>query len=346
VLSQKRKKNLRIIVAGGAGYIGSIATALLLKEGWEVIIIDNLVKGHREALPLHPSARFINTDINDRKTIEDICVTGIDIVMHFASFIEVGESVKNPLKYYTNNVSKTIAFLETLIQVGVKNIIFSSSAAVYGIPEKLPITEDSPLRPVNPYGRGKMMIEEIIQDFASAFGLNYVILRYFNAAGAMENLGEDHDPETHLIPRILECAIKNTPVSIYGIDYPTRDGSCIRDYVHVYDIAQAHLLSAQYLMDEGASEIFNLGTETGHTVLEVLEVAEKVTGKKIQRSIQPRRQGDPPALVASSKKAKDILGWTRNPISLEEIIKSAWEWKKKFPDGYRKAQEKGIAEKK
>jgi len=328
------QKPLTIIVTGGAGYIGSVTTASLIKAGHIVTVIDNLSSGHLDAI--HPDAQFVCSDITDDDIVEKICSTDIEVVMHFAACIEVGESVENPSKYYGNNFIKTIRFLDNLVKCGVKRIVFSSTAAVYGQPEHIPLTEDSCLAPVNPYGWSKLMVETVLRDYDRAYGLKSVSLRYFNAGGALGDYGENHDPESHLIPLILDAVIKDRPLKVYGNDYDTRDGSCIRDYIHVSDLADAHVLAAHYLRSGGESDVFNLGTGTGFTVLEVIRTVERITGRKVPCLISGRREGDSPELVASPLKAQQVLNWTKEPAGLDDIVRSAWEWKQKFPGGYER----------
>ena len=331
-MKTKHETKLRILVTGGAGYIGSVTSAALVEAGHAVTILDSLVTGHREAVPR--GAGLVRGDIANDKLVARICQGGIDLAMLFAAFIDVGESVRNPGRYYANNVAKTVSFLDALVRSGVGSIVFSSSAAVYGEPERLPLTEESRLAPVSPYGCGKMMVERILMDLEAACGLRHASLRSFNAGGAAGGLGEDHEPESHLIPRILAAQRSGKALEVSGADYPTRDGSCIRDYIHVTDLAAAHVLSAEYLAGGGPGGAFNLGTGTGFTVLEVIRAVEKVTGAAVPHTLAGRRPGDPPALVASAGKAQSILGWTRNLLPLEEIVRSAWQWKKKFPSGY------------
>ena len=324
--------SFHILVTGGAGYIGSITTAALIEAGYQVTVLDNLATGYREAI--HPEARFFKGDISDPTIIQSICQTGIDAVMHFAAFIEVGESVLNPSKYYHNNLVKSIRFFDALIAGGVRHLVFSSTAAVYGDPEQIPLTEDNPLTPANPYGWSKMMVETVLKNYDMAYGFKYVSLRYFNAGGAKGPFGENHNPESHLIPRILNAVIDNTPLEVFGTDYNTRDGSCIRDYIHVEDLAQAHILAMHYLLNGGKSETFNLGTGTGYTVLEVIRTVEQIVGHSVSFIASERREGDAPVLVAAPQKARNILKWGVKLKSLDEIVRSAWEWKRVHPHGY------------
>lgn len=326
------KKPLHVLVAGGAGYIGSVVTAVLIREGHKVTVLDNLSTGYRKAI--HQEARFVRGDISDKKCVEDIGRTYIDVVMHFAAYIEVGESVLNPSKYYYNNLAKSILFLNHLREIGVNTIVFSSSAAVYGEPVSIPLTESAPLKPVNPYGWTKMMIEQVLRDYDIAYQFRSVSLRYFNAGGAFDTYGENHHPESHLIPLLLDSAIKGSPLKVYGNDYDTKDGSCIRDYIHVRDLAEAHILAAYYLYEGGTIDHFNLGTGDGFTVLEVIRTAEKIIERHIPYEVTRRREGDSAILVASPEKAEHVLGWGKQRAGLEEIIESAWEWKLKFPNGY------------
>ena len=325
-------RSLHILVAGGAGYIGSITTAALIDSGHRVTVLDNLSSGYRKAV--HPGARFVAGDTSDRTVVESICREGIDLAMHFAAFIEVGESVLNPSKYYGNNLVKSIEFFDALVAYGVRRLVFSSTAAVYGDPEQIPLTEKARLAPVNPYGWSKMMVETVLRDYDAAYGFRSVALRYFNAGGAVGNYGESHNPESHVIPRILNAVMENVPLKVFGTDYYTKDGSCIRDYIHTGDLAQAHILAAQYLMNGGQSDAFNLGTGSGYTVLEVIRTVEQVIGQPVSYAVTGRRKGDSPVLVASPAKAQNILYWTKEPIGLDGIIRSAWEWKQNHPRGY------------
>ena len=321
-----KNNNLRILVAGGAGYIGSVTIASLINAGHRVTVLDNLSSGYRDAV--HPEARFVEGDTSDGDVIGNICDEGIDVAMHFAAFIEVGESVTDPSKYYGNNLVKSIAFFDNLMASGVKRLVFSSTAAVYGEPELIPLTEDAALAPVNPYGWSKLMVETVLRDYETAYGFRSISLRYFNAGGAFESYGERHNPESHLIPRILDAVNTGVPLHVYGNDYDTRDGSCIRDYIHVVDLAQAHILAADYLVNGGDTDVFNLGTGSGYTVFEVIETVRRVMGKQIPYTVSGRREGDSPALVASPVKAQEILGWTKEPAGLEDIVRTAWEIKK------------------
>jgi UDP-glucose 4-epimerase len=311
-----------------------VVTALLISEGHKIIVLDNLSSGYSAAVD--PGARLVRGDIADEKLVSDICKEGIDIVMHLAGLIQVGESTGNPSKYYQSNLAKSLKLLDTLRENGINKLVFSSSASVYGEPEKIPITEEANLHPVNPYGWTKMMLEQALRDYDRAYGFKSVALRYFNSGGAYRSLGEDHHPETHLIPIILEAALKHTAITINGTDYPTEDGSCIRDYVHVKDIANAHLQAALYLSQGGGTDCFNLGTGRGYSVLEVLRAAERVTGHQIKKNISSRRAGDSAVLVASRQKAGEILGWGKTLSSLEDIIQSAYQWKQQNPEGYRR----------
>jgi len=324
---------MKILVTGGAGYIGSHVVKLLGEKGYEILIIDNLSKGHREAVLY---GKLVVADLRDKEVIKSILREfKPDAVIHFAAFIEVAESVKNPIKYYKNNTVNTLNLLEAMIEAKVDKFIFSSTAAVYGNPEVIPIPEEHPLKPINPYGCSKAFVEEILKDFEKAYGLKYVSLRYFNAAGADPEgrIGESHEPETHLIPLVLKAAKgERESIKIFGTDYPTPDGTCIRDFIHVEDLAEAHLLSFLYLMDDGNSCVFNCGYGHGYSVKEVIEVAKKVTGIDFKVEETERRPGDPAVLVADSAKLKKNLGWKPRFDDLEYIIQTAWNWeiKKNF----------------
>lgn len=327
-----------ILVTGGAGYIGSHVTKDLLNKGYSVLVLDNLSTGHMEAIDKR--ATFMFGDIGDEKLLDQIFQTfSIKAVMHFSANCLVAESVDKPLKYYENNVGKTIHFITKLIKYNINNFIFSSSCATYGIPSQPILTENHPTNPINPYGKSKLMVESILQDVSCSHSLNYVILRYFNAGGAdvTGTIGEDHNPETHLIPNILKHLQNKTPfIEVFGRDYPTPDGTCVRDYIHVSDLSNAHILALEYLrdnQDKRITEIFNLGNERGYSVLEVIKMCETVTNRKVNLKFQDRREGDPPHLVASSKKIKEILGWTAK-YNLEQIIHSSWNWHQNYPDGF------------
>jgi UDP-glucose 4-epimerase len=327
---------MTILVLGGAGYIGSHTALELVKAGHNVVIADNLVTGYRKAIP--DGAKFYEGDLRDFDFLDNLFQQEqIDAVIHFAAYSLVGESVTNPLKYYDNNLYGTKVLLEAMLKNNIGKIVFSSTAATYGEPENIPILESDRTCPTNPYGETKLAMEKMFKWTAEAHGLRYVSLRYFNACGADASgvIGEAHNPESHLIPLILQVPNgKRKTISIYGTDYDTPDGTCIRDYIHVTDLAQAHILAVQYLINGGESDIFNLGNGVGYSVREVIETARKVTGHPIPATETPRRAGDPARLVASSEKAKTILGWKPVHDSLEEIIQSAWNWHKNHPNGY------------
>jgi UDP-glucose 4-epimerase len=322
-----------ILVTGGAGYIGSHAVLALQQAGFTVIVLDNLVYGHRELVEHELKAELIVGDIGDRALLDQLFGDRqIDAVMHFSAYAYVGESVTDPAKYYRNNVVATLTLLEAMVAANIKKFIFSSTCATYGIPKSVPIPEDHPQSPINPYGATKLMVERILADFGVAYGLKSVCFRYFNAAGADPNgrLGEDHNPETHLIPLVLLAALgKRESISIFGTDYPTPDGTCIRDYVHVADLANAHLLGLQYLLEGGDNQVFNLGNGSGFSVREVIEAAKQVTGQDIKVVECDRRPGDPPALVGSSEKAKQLLGWQSQYADLQKILTHSWNWHQK-----------------
>ncbi len=322
---------MKLCVTGGAGYIGSVVAEQLVAAGHDVTVLDNLSTGHRSAIP--DGARFVEGDIRNARAVRE-AASDSDAVLHFAAKSLVGESVERPLDYYANNVAGSVALLETLRELGVRRFVFSSSAAVYGTPDALPIREDAPCRPENPYGATKHMIECVLADCERAWGLRWVALRYFNAGGSTERLGEDHDPETHLIPVVLDVALgRRDQLTIFGDDYDTRDGTCVRDYIHVSDLAAAHV-AALGAMERGFSGPLNLGSETGFTVREVVERTEVVTGRPVARCTGARRPGDPPALVASSARAREVLGWAPRESDLDSIIESAWRWRRAHPDGY------------
>lgn len=328
----------KALVLGGAGYIGSHTVYELIDRGFEVSVIDNLETGHRAAV--HPKARFYEGDIRDKEFLNGVFQKeNADVVIHFAANSQVGESMTNPLKYYDNNVGGTLCLLQAMAEHSVKHIVFSSTAAVYGEPEHVPILETDRTLPTNCYGETKLAMERMFYWAEKAHGLRYVSLRYFNACGAHESaaIGEAHDPETHLIPIVLQVPNgKREYVSVFGDDYDTPDGSCLRDYIHVSDLASAHIKAAEYLINGGKSDIFNLGSGEGFSVKEIISQAEKAVGKAIPSKIAPRRPGDPARLVASSEKAKAVLGWQPRQEDIEKIISSAWRWHKEHPDGYGK----------
>ena len=329
---------MKLLVLGGAGYIGSHTATELLDNGHDVVIADNLVTGYREAVP--EKATFYQGDLRDKDFLADLLKKEkVDAVIHFAAFSLVGESVTNPLKYYENNLYGTKVLLDAMIETGVDKIVFSSTAATYGEPENIPILESDRTCPTNPYGETKLAMEKMISWAAKAHGLHFVSLRYFNACGAHKSgkIGEAHNPESHLIPLVLQVPNgKREFVSIYGNDYDTPDGTCIRDYIHVTDLAKAHILAVEYLMNGGESDIFNLGNGVGYSVKEVIETARKVTGHPIPAKEEARRAGDPARLVASGEKARKILGWEPEIKDLADIISSAWKWHKAHRDGYSK----------
>jgi UDP-glucose 4-epimerase len=324
-----------ILVTGGAGYVGSYVCKTLSKKGYQPVVLDNFVHGHHEAVKWGP---FIEGDISDRALLEDVFSThDIRAVMHFGGFCYVGDSVRNPRDYYRNNVTATLNLLEAMIDSKIPSFIFSSSCTVYGEPEEFPIKETHPTNPINPYGRCKLMVEQILNDFSRAYGLNYISLRYFNAAGADPDgeLGEDHRPETHLIPLVLQTALgQQKEIEIYGDNYPTKDGTCIRDYIHIDDLAQAHVLGLERMLKGQAGGIYNLGNEIGHSVKEVIQMAGEVTGCEIPFRGTERRPGDPPVLIGSSRKAMAELKWAPRFGNLRTIIETAWQWHKTHPNGY------------
>ncbi len=323
---------MKILISGGAGYIGSVMSAEALRAGHEVIVFDNLSTGHRDAVL--GGARFVEGDLGEREQLFKLLrEEKPDAVMHFSAASLVGESIANPAKYFRNNVAYTLNLLDALIAANIKRLVFSSTAAVYGNPARVPILEDARLQPVNPYGESKLMIEKMLHWFDAAYGLRYASLRYFNAAGATETLGENHTSETHLIPLVLQVALGQRPnVQIYGTDYSTPDHTAIRDYIHVLDLASAHLLALEAL-DKG-SRVYNLGNGTGFSVREVIELARQVTGHPIPAVEAPRRAGDPPVLIASSARIQQELGWQPKWTSLADIIASAWQWHQSHPHGY------------
>lgn len=320
----------KILVTGGAGYIGSHAVLCLLEAGYEVIVLDNLVYGHQDLVETVLKVELVVGDIGDRTLLDQLFTTHkITAVMHFSAYAYVGESVQNPAKYYSNNLINTITLLEAMRAHHIQNFIFSSTCATYGIPQQLPIPETHPQQPINPYGKSKLMVEQLLADYDRAYGLKYVSFRYFNAAGAdpQARLGEDHDPETHLIPLALLTALgRRERITVFGTDYPTPDGTCIRDYIHVCDLAQAHVLGLKYLLAGNPSAVFNLGNGQGFSVQAVLDTVILVTGTQIPIIYGDRRAGDPPILIGSSEKARAVLNWQTQYPDLATIVAHAWQW--------------------
>lgn len=326
---------MKILVTGGAGYVGSHAVRALSGAGHEVVVLDNLSSGHAAAVA--PAARLVVGELSDTILLDDLFrQMSFDAVMHFAAYIEVGESVLNPLKFYENNVGNSIRVLSAMQRHGVKRFVFSSTCATYGVPERMPITESTPQSPASPYARAKLAVEWALADSAAAWGLGFVALRYFNAAGAASDgtIGEDHEPESHLIPNVLKVPLgQRDCIKVFGTDYPTRDGTCIRDYVHVEDLAEAHLL-ALHAIQPGQARFYNAGTGNGATVREIVDVARQVTGHPIAVVEEPRRPGDVPELRADSTKIRDELGWSPRHEAPRDIIASAWAWHSKHPRGF------------
>ncbi|MGT2682857.1 UDP-glucose 4-epimerase GalE [Streptococcus porci] len=329
---------MAVLVLGGAGYIGSHMVDRLISEGKEeVVVVDNLVTGHRAAV--HPDAKFYEGDLSDKDFMRQVFKENpeVDAVIHFAAYSLVAESMVEPLKYFDNNTAGMVNLLEVMRECHVKHIVFSSTAATYGIPDQIPILETTPQRPINPYGESKLMMETIMKWSDQAYGITFVALRYFNVAGAKPDgsIGEDHGPETHLLPIILQVAQgEREKIMIFGDDYNTPDGTNVRDYVHPFDLADAHTLAVDYLRKGGASTAFNLGSSTGFSNLQILEAARKVTGKAIPAELANRRPGDPDTLIASSEKAREILGWKPQFDDIEKIIETAWTWHSSHPRGY------------
>jgi UDP-glucose 4-epimerase len=321
---------MKLLVTGGAGYIGSATAQLLLEAGHEVVVLDNLSMGHCEAVP--DGADFVEADLLDAPAVREVFKKHKpDGALHFAALSLVGESMRDPGKYFGSNVGGAVSLLEAMRAAGTRLIIFSSTAATYGEPDTMPITEETPTVPTNPYGESKLMIEKVLAWYERIHGIRWVALRYFNACGALDELGEDHDPETHLIPLLLLTALgKRQTFTVFGDDYPTPDGTCVRDYIHIRDLARAHTAA----LDERAHGAYNLGTTTGYSVKQVLEAAEKVVGRPIPHTIGARRPGDPPSLVADHERITRELGWRPECSTLEEIIGSAWAWHSGHPDGY------------
>jgi len=324
---------MNILVTGGAGYIGSILTEILIDKGNNVIVIDNLQAGHKEAVAT--GVTFVLADISDGEALDSVFrKSKIDAVMHLAAESLVQVSMTDPSRYFRTNVNFALNLVDTMLKYGVDNLVFSSSAAVYGVPEEIPVRENHPTVPTNSYGESKLMFEHILEWYRKAYALNYVSLRYFNAAGASRRFGEDHRPETHLIPNILMAALnKQSSIYIYGNDYPTKDGSCIRDYIHVLDIAYAHVLALEKIQSLPGN-VYNLGNGNGYSVFEVIEMARKITGIDVPIEIHPRRLGDPPVLVADAGRARCELGWKPKYPGLETMVKSSWRWMKAHPNGY------------
>lgn len=325
---------MSILVTGGAGYIGSVTVEALRGRGQKVVVIDNLVYGHRNAVDA--SVPFYEGDIGDKALVSRmIAEHSVTACIHFSAYAYVGESVQQPQKYFQNNVRQTLDLLDVLLEHDVKQFIFSSTCATFGEPKYTPIDEQHPQKPTNPYGWSKLMIERVLEAYSTAYGLRCVVLRYFNASGATATRGEDHFPETHLIPLVLFAALgRLSHVSVFGTDYPTPDGTAIRDYIHVSDLAEAHLLALDHLDNGGGSNAFNLGNGSGFSVNEVIAAARRVTGREINVANAPRRPGDPSKLIANAEKAARILGWQPKITEIEEIIASAWKWHTEHPDGY------------
>ena len=330
---------MNILVTGGAGYIGSVTTEKLISRGHRVVVLDNLATGHREAV--HPEAAFVRADVADTDAVRRaVREHEVEAALHFAAFSLVGESMREPFKYFDNNSAGTLRLLETLVNENVTRFVLSSTAALFGLPERLPIAEDAPIKPGSVYGESKWLIERMLGWLKETSGLGYTTLRYFNAAGASARYGEDHDPETHLIPLVLQVAAgEREGIQIFGDDYPTPDGTCVRDYVHVQDLAEAHLLAVEAL-EPGEGHAYNLGNGQGFSVQEVIEVCREVTGRPIPTRLAPRRPGDPAALVADSGLIRRELGWRPRYTELRDIVASAWAWHQAHPDGYGSA---GVA---
>jgi UDP-glucose 4-epimerase len=330
---------MTILVTGGAGYIGSVTAHRLRAKGEAVVVLDDLARGHRAAV--HRDIPFYQGRVGDRELLARIVAAHkVEACMHFAALAYVGESVLEPAKYFENNVEQGIALIGTLLEAGVRRVVFSSTCATYGEPDRIPISEECPQWPKNPYGWSKLALERVLDSYDRAYGMKFVALRYFNAAGATEHQGEHHEPESHLVPNVLSAALgQKAELSVFGDDYPTPDGTAIRDYVHVSDLAEAHILALDYLRLGGTSDFINLGTGHGYSVLEVIETARKVTGCPIPIRIEARREGDPAKLVADAKKAQAVLGWDSTMMSdLPTIVRSQWEWSQKHPHGYRDLQ--------
>jgi UDP-glucose 4-epimerase len=325
---------MAVLVTGGAGYIGSAFVEALVAAGQRVVVLDDLSRGHRAAVP--PEALFHQGRTGDRALVARIVgEQPVEACVHFAAFAYVGESVKDPARYFDNNFTQAQALFDALLLAGVKRVVFSSTCATYGVPTAVPIAESHPQWPINPYGWSKLFVERLLESYDQAHGLRFVALRYFNAAGATARVGEHHDPETHLIPLALRAAARRgTALTVFGSDYDTPDGTAIRDYIHVADLAEAHLLALEHLRRGGASQFLNLGTGTGFSVLEVMEAARRVTSREVPHEIGPRRAGDPPRLVADASRASAVLGWSPKQPALDTIVSSAWDWMQSHPHGY------------
>ena len=325
---------MAVLVTGGAGYIGSAFVEQLVAAGERVVVLDDLSRGHRAAV--HPGAAFYQGRTGDRDLVRRIAAEHpLDACAHFAAFAYVGESVTEPARYFDNNFAQAQVLFESLLAAGVKHVVFSSTCATYGVPERVPIPETHPQWPINPYGWSKLFVERLLESFDRAYGLRFVSLRYFNAAGATARCGEAHDPETHLVPLVLAAAAGRRPkVSVFGDDYDTADGTAVRDYIHVEDLGEAHLLALAHLRRGGESQFLNLGNGTGCSVLQVIETARQVAGREVPFEKVGRREGDPPRLVGDAAKAREVLGWTPRRPSLEGIVRSAWQWMQAHPDGY------------
>lgn len=325
---------MSILVTGGAGYIGSVMVEMLRQQGQPVVVLDNLVRGHRAAV--EPEAPFYQGNAGDRELVARIVEEhAVEACIHFAALAYVGESVTDPALYFENNLGQSIALLGALVKAGVRRVVFSSTCAVYGQPQIVPIPEEHPQWPANPYGWSKLLVERLLESYDQAYGLKFVSLRYFNAAGATVEHGEHHEPETHLVPNVLAAAQGRLPyVPVYGQDYPTPDGTAVRDYIHIVDLNTAHLRALDHLRQGGKSEFINLGNGKGYSVLEVIEIARRVTGRPVEVRMEGRRPGDPSHLVACADKARRLLGWQPAYPDLESIIRTAWEWRLAHPEGY------------
>jgi UDP-glucose 4-epimerase len=327
---------MAVLVTGGAGYIGSVFIEGLLAAGEETVVLDDLSRGHREAVG--PDVAFYEGRTGDRDLVARIAREHrLDACVHFAAYAYVGESVTEPARYYENNFTQALVLFEALLEAGVRNVVFSSTCATYGEPREVPIPESHPQWPINPYGWSKLFVERMLEGFDRAYGLRFVALRYFNAAGATARRGEHHEPETHLVPLVLDAAVgRRAKVSVFGADYPTPDGTAVRDYIHVEDLGEAHLLALRHLRGGATSELLNLGNGTGYSVLEVIETARRVTGRDVPFEKTARREGDPPRLVADARRARSVLGWAPKRPSLEDVVRSAWEWRQSHPHGYER----------